>query len=71
MSKVKYISLEDLQISLSDVIEDVYKYDASYIVMVDKEPKVRISSLLDGKTGKKITVEEDISKEKLKEFVED
>ncbi|MFC1780313.1 hypothetical protein ACFLY9_01320 [Patescibacteria group bacterium] len=71
MSKVKYISLEDLQISLSDVIEDVFKYDTNYIVMVDKEPKVRISSLIDGKTGKKITVEEDIDEEKLKEFIKD
>lgn len=71
MNRIKYISLEDLKKHLGEIIEDVYKYDAKYIVMVNKEPKVKISSL-DGKEKREIVVEEagKVDKEKLKKFVE-
>ena len=71
MSKIKYISLEELQLHLEEVVSDVYKFNTEYVVMVDKEPKVRICSLLDGKTDKKVVVEESFDKDKkLKMFID-
>lgn len=69
MNKVKYISLDDLKKQLPEVIEDVYRYDVEYIVMINKEPKVRIIAI-DKKSGKEVIIEEQISDRKLKEFVE-
>ncbi|MDD3648300.1 MAG: hypothetical protein PHS44_07445 [Candidatus Dojkabacteria bacterium] len=68
MKKTKYISLQDLQKNLPEVLEEVSKFDVEYIVMIDKEPKVKISSML-GKNGKQIIVEEKADK-KLEEFID-
>lgn len=71
MNKIKYISLEDLKKHLVEILEDVYKYEACYIVMINNEPKVKLSSL-NGKDGKEIVVEEasKSGEENLKKFIE-
>ncbi|MBN2016017.1 hypothetical protein JW766_04250 [Candidatus Dojkabacteria bacterium] len=69
MNKIKYISLEDLQKHVAEVVKEVYKYGTEYIVMVDKEPKARISSLIDGRTEKSILLKEKEMEESLKGFV--
>lgn len=69
MNKIKYISLDDLKKQLPDVIEDVYRYNVEYIVMINKEPKVRIIAI-DKRNGKEVVIEERVTDRKLKEFVE-
>lgn len=69
MNRVKYISLDDLKKQLPEVIEDVYRYNVEYIVMINKEPKVRIIAI-DKRNGKEVVIEERVTNRKLKEFVE-
>lgn len=69
MNKIKYISLEDLGKKLKQIIEDVYKNEAKYFVMVDNVPKAKICAV-DGKEGKEIIVQEESEKKKLEEFIE-
>jgi hypothetical protein len=67
MSNIKYISLENLQKSLKNIIDEVYNESNEYIVMVDKEPKAKISSI-ENKKGKEILIEDEVSEEELKKF---
>ena len=68
MNKIKYISLEKLRKRLKKVIEDVFRSKSEYIVMINNEPKVKISAV-DSKEGKELVVEREIEQEKLKEFI--
>ncbi|MBU0975830.1 MAG: hypothetical protein ABIE03_01620 [Patescibacteria group bacterium] len=68
MKQVKYISLSDLQKKLTEILEEVYKFDVEYIVMIDKEPKIKISAIL-SKDGKQVIVEDRKIDSKLEEFI--
>jgi hypothetical protein len=68
MVKTKYISLEQLKKKYNEVIEDVMKDNCEYIVMVNNEPKLRISPI-DTKEGKQLMFAKEKSLKKIKEFV--
>lgn len=64
MSRVKYIDLKDLKKKIEEVLAEVSRFDVEYIVMINKEPKVKIKAI-NGKNGKVVTLktqEKDLEK---------
>ncbi len=69
-SKIKYISINQLIKKIKYIIEEICKYNVEYIVMINKEPKVRISPI-NNANGKELLIEGQIeNSNKLGKFIE-
>ncbi len=68
MNNVKYIKIEELENKIKEVLREVLDNDTEYIVMVDKEPKIKISPI-DRDDGKELVFEKELSNKKLKKFI--
>lgn len=69
MNKINYISLKKLYNNFKQVIKRVYQEGNEYIIMINKEPKIRISPV-NRKNNEKMVYAKTADKEKVKKFID-
>ena len=70
MKRTKYISINKLKSRLEKIVKEVLNNDIEYIVMVDQEPRFKISSINDN-DRKEVLVKLKQEEDQLEKFIKD